>query len=158
VLISGDAEATRTARQLAMQALMLRPRHARIASGSALQAAKYGNLTAYFLDDRGYMEPAGFWVAGDATSEVVVETTHSDNTLKMFVRNAPVPNTLHIEAADWKTDLDLGPREEQILDVPLASGASAVRLLFRTDAGFIPALVEDGSTDYRNLGTWVEFR
>lgn len=158
VLISGDADATRTARQLAMQALMVRPRNARVASSSALRAAKYGNFYAYFLDDRGYMEPAGFWVAGDATSEVVAQTAHTVSSLKVFVRNAPVPNTLHIEAGDWKTDLDLGPRQEQIVDVPLPSGASAVRLLFRTDAGFIPALVEEGSSDYRNLGVWVEFR
>ena len=40
--------------------------------GAARHAVRYGETNAFFLDERAFPEPLGFWVAGESSTDVVI--------------------------------------------------------------------------------------
>ena len=158
MLIYGDAQARRTVDAIELQPLQVLPERDRAASGSARRAARYRGTFAYFLDDRSFMEPTGFWIAGGAGSRVVVEPETRRDVLRLFVRNAPIENRLTIETEGRSEVIELKPREERMVDVLRTGDRQATAIAFRVDHGFTPALAEPGSADYRLLGCWIEIR
>jgi hypothetical protein len=55
-------------------------------------------------------------------------------------------------------ELELQPREERTLAIPIADHRSGALVRIQTDSGFRPSDVESGSRDTRFLGVWIEFR
>jgi hypothetical protein len=140
--------------------LVVRPRRvlpAREAGdGFARQARRYDDVIAYFLDERSFPEPPGFWVGGSRESTVVVQPDEPRGRVALRVRNAPVPNDVRLDAGQWHERLQLAPGEERRVLVPLdPRGVARVRL--QVSSGFRPSDHEPGSDDHRFLGVWVEF-
>jgi hypothetical protein len=158
LLIVGDAEAKRTVDDIELQPLQILSGRDRAASGSARQAARYGRTRAYFLDDRAFVEPTGFWVAGGASASIVADPDARRQGLRLFLRNAPVENRLTIEVEGRQEAIEVKPREERIVDVAVSGGRRAVLVRLGTERGFTPALGEPGSSDFRFLGCWIEIR
>ena len=78
--------------------------------------------------------------------------------LQLFVRNAPVTNRVSLEIDGHAQTLELRPREERMVPVPISSARGAALINIYSDAGFRPSEVEPGSTDHRYLGAWIELR
>ena len=73
LVIRGDEEAWRTIRGLVIEPLSVFRPMDRLADSVARRAVRYGESTVYFLDDRSYPEPEGFWVGGARSSTVVIQ-------------------------------------------------------------------------------------
>jgi hypothetical protein len=141
-----------------MESVELRPltRPAgRLTADTARRAVRYGDAVAFFLDDRAFPEPSGFWVRGARDTKVVFQSDAS-HALSLLVRNGPVANTVTIESGAWKDELPMAPGEERRIDVPGDSQRGTAHLVrIASSAGFRPSEVNAGSRDTRLLGVFV---
>jgi hypothetical protein len=78
--------------------------------------------------------------------------------MQLFVRNAPVTNRVSLEIDGRAQTLELQPREERMVPLPVSSDRGAALVNIYSDSGFRPSQVEPGSTDNRYLGVWIELR
>ena len=78
--------------------------------------------------------------------------------LQLFVRNAPVRNSVDIDVDGTKQTLDLQPGEERTLPMPFDAKRSAALINIYSRAGFRPSETDAKSTDTRFLGVWIELR
>ena len=53
----------------------------------------------YFLDDRAYPEPSGFWVAGERETALAIQPD-VPRPVSLLLRNGAADNTVTIEVAD----------------------------------------------------------
>ena len=67
----GDEDAAATVRALDVRAVSLRSGTAKVSDGIARRAVRYGTTAAFFMDERAFPEPAGFWVGGARETAVV---------------------------------------------------------------------------------------
>ena len=74
--------------------------------------------------------------------------------MTMRLRNAPVANTISLEAGGWSTQLQLAAGEEREIELPFTA-SDAVLLRLEASAGFVPAQVDPSSRDTRFLGVAV---
>jgi hypothetical protein len=123
--------------------------------GTAHRAVRYESGNVFFLDERTYPEPTGFWVAGGRESTVVL-TTHAA-TQGLFVRNAPIANHVTVDVDGYAHELTLAAGEEQLVPLPHAD-LSGLQVRITSQSGFRPSTAEAGSTDMRYLGCWIELR
>ena len=115
-------------------------------------AVRYGEVDAYFLDDHAFAEPTGFWLAGGQKAELLI--ANAGSPLHLFLRNAPVANTVTIEPGAHI--VELGPGEEKTLDLTAGSGPALVRI--HVPHGFRPWERDHSNADMRYLGCWIEIR
>jgi hypothetical protein len=128
---------------------------ARLTPDTARRAVRYGDAVAFFLDDRAFPEPSGFWVRGARDTKVVFQSDGS-HALSLLVRNGPAANTVTIESGAWKDELPMAPGEERRIDVPADSQRGTAHLVrIASSAGFRPSEVNAGSRDTRLLGVFV---
>src|SRR5262249_7169351 len=131
--------------------------HERVSDQPALSAARYGPATVFLLDGRAYVESAGSWIAGRSEAEFAIVPDRGA-PVQLFVRNFAVDNTVVLQSDRWRQDLALKPREERVLDLPVAAQSAGVVLHVRSAAGARPFDVEPGNQDKRMLGCWIETR
>jgi hypothetical protein len=161
LVVRGDEAARESVTRLVLQPRSLPGSAERVVDGVATRAAKYPGGTVYFFDEGTFVEHNAFWVRGGQTAEVVVSPGPTGagrgpaRAARLFVRNAPVENRLSLYAGRWHEVLELAPREERTLEIPMAPGQTAVGVRLATTDGFTPAEVEPGSRDVRFLGVWV---
>ena len=117
---------------------------------------RYGDTAVWFLDEGTFVEADGWWVSGRATASVLLDAPRDRSPVPLLIRNGGVPNRVTLSAASWAVRLDLAPREERPIDVPMVAGRT--RLQVASEAGFRPADVDPGSRDARLLGVWVQVR
>jgi hypothetical protein len=127
-----------------------------VASGIADRAARYGTVSVYFLSSGAFPEPQGFWLEGGSQARVVISNYGAP--LRVFLRNAPVENTIAVEVDGDRREAGLHPGEETTLVVSRKRATADVLVQFQTTHGFRPSEREAGSTDVRYLGCWVEIR
>jgi hypothetical protein len=128
---------------------------ARLTPDTARRAVRYGDTVAFFLDDRAFPEPSGFWVGGARDTSVVLQPDAS-RPVSLLVRNGASANTVTIESGAWKDAFAMNPGEERRVDLPADPQGAAARLLrFSSAAGFRPSDVNPGSRDTRLLGVFV---
>jgi hypothetical protein len=127
---------------------------AAVAPDAARHAVRYDRAVVYFLDDRAFPEPSGFWVGGERDTHVVLAPDEARGTVALALRNAPVENTVTLEFAGRREELVLKPGEERRLEMP--GGTSLVRI--RSAAGFRPSQGEPSSRDTRLLGVYCRLR
>jgi hypothetical protein len=152
--VYGDAEAEASGVSFAIRPrAVVRPAGA--GPGFAQQARRYGRATVYFMDDRSFPEPPGFWVGGGRDSTVVLQPDEPRGRVGVRLRNAPVPNQVALESGGWREILPLSPGEVRALAVPLDPAGHA-RLRLTVSGGFRPSEHEAGSNDTRFLGVWLE--
>lgn len=123
----------------------------------ARAAARYGSAIAHFVDDRAYVEPAGFWVRAASEAIVFFQTDAAPDGLPLLLRNGAVTNQVRVASGDWGIDLNLAGGEERVVHVPMR-GSDAARVSIRSEGGFRPAEHDPRSRDVRRLGVWVEVR
>ena len=120
----------------------------------------YGDVRLWCLDERTMFEDAGFWTAGQGTTEIVV-SADAPRLLTLTVRNGPVANqaTVAVKASNgerWEPGreqaVDLAPNQQWTTNYELRT---AVLVSIRADQGFRPVDVDPKSTDQRMLGVWA---
>jgi hypothetical protein len=121
----------------------------------ARRAVRYDGATVFFMDDRSFPEPAGFWIGGTRSSSIVIQPDARRRSASIEVRNGPVDNSVTVESGDWREQLHLTPGESRRLDVPLDPARGAALVSFHVASGFRPNAVDPSSRDKRFLGAWV---
>jgi len=141
-----------------LEAIALRPlarAPARLTTDVARRAVRYGGSVAFFLDDRAFPEPSGFWIGGARDTTFAVRSDQPRQTLSLMLRNGASDNRILLESGAWRGDVALRGGEERQIDVPVdpAIGAALVRI--RSEAGFRPSDLDGRNKDTRFLGVFV---
>jgi hypothetical protein len=122
----------------------------------------------YYLDDNGYGREAdrSFWVRGASRAEVLIKTDRPFSYLTLTLTGGAVRTTTTVALDGQETTVDLAPRQSTNVVVRLGEGfkyklerdipARVWVLSIDTSDGFVPAEVEQGSTDTRFLGVRVK--
>ena len=140
-----------------LQAVELRPiaaERARLSRAVARRAVGYGAASAFFLDDRAFPEPSGFWVAGSRETAVVIQPD-GDRKVSLILRNGPGDNVITLESGQWRDEFAMLSGNEQRIDIPREGAARATLVRIRSSAGFRPSEVDPTSRDTRFLGVFV---
>ena len=124
-------------------------------AGIARRAVRYDGGAAFFLDDRAYPEPSGFWVAAARAARVALQLDRPAASVGLLLRNAPVQNRVTLESGGWREEMVLQPAEERRVELPLdaATGSAIVRM--ESAAGFRPSESDPASREARYLGVYV---
>jgi hypothetical protein len=140
-----------------LESIALRPiamATARLSPDVARRAVRYDSSVVYFLDDRAFPEPSGFWVGGARDTTVAIRADRPAPVAVLLIRNGAAENHVLFESRAWRGDVALKPGEERRMEVPLdGSGATVLRI--RSEAGFRPSDVDGRSKDTRLLGVFV---
>ena len=143
-----------TITQLWIENVSARPRVPQV-----LGAARYGDSLVLFHDDWTVPEPEGFWVVGRRPTRVTIARDSSADarasSLELRADHASVRVTL--QAPGWVRELDLEPREPQLIELP-PPARGVVSVLIDAAGGFVPAELDSTSKDRRLLGAWVQVR
>jgi hypothetical protein len=154
VVVKGDSSAVRSIDRVALVPDPpdgITPEEAR-----ASDAAQYGDVVVYALDDRVWLEHDGFWVMGDRRPDVVISAKHPVTFVDLIVHNRPVSNTVRVRSGQWFVERALEPDEAWRVRVPLPKPAQDLTVGFDVARGVRPADVDPASRDHRSLGCWVE--
>lgn len=122
----------------------------------ARHAVHYASAVVFFLDDRAFPEPSGFWIGGARATEIVVAPAQPSATVALLLRNAPVANTVTLESGSWRQALTLNPGEERHVDLPIDAAARAALVQIASSAGFRPSEHDPSSRDTRFLGVYMK--
>ena len=156
LVVRGDEDARRSIRRVLVEPLSLVDSRSRLTNLMARRAVKYDGASVFFLDDRSFAEPEGFWLGGSRQTSFVVQSDDARASLSFKLRNAPVENRLTLESGQWREELTLAAGEVRQIDVPLAPNQRAAMVTSTTTAGFRPSESTPGSRDDRFLGVWVQ--
>jgi hypothetical protein len=154
LLVLGDEQAQRSVRGMNIEPLAVARGADRLTADFARDAVRYGSTIVYFLDDRSFPEPDAFWLGGGRSSSIVLQR-EARTPVTMLLRNAPVPNTVTLEAGDWRAQLQLAAGEEREIKLPFDAGTDALLLRMEASSGFVPAHMDPNSQDTRFLGVWL---
>ena len=160
--VTGEPRAGGPSPDLELQPLSVRrepPHHAPAPSGLdalASRAARYGQLTVFTFDQLVYLEGGGFWMTAGRADRVVVAPDSPGRTVSLLARNGEVANAISLRSRDWSATLELAPREERRVTVPLDRASGAVVLEVHAEGGFRPVDFDPQNKDERYLGVWIE--
>lgn len=120
----------------------------------ARRAVRYDTAVVFFLDDRAFPEPSGFWVGG-ARDTIVAIRPDRPRPIALALRNGAAANVVTLESGRWREEITLQAGEERRIDVPIDASRGAALLTIRSSAGFRPSEVDPPSRDTRFLGVFV---
>lgn len=146
ITITGDAAARDT-----IARLVLRPRA--LTGGAlplALRAVRIGRVVVFALDDRAYLEPGAFWVAGERETTVVLAA--GDRPPAMRLTAGPVPTHVDLRAGGFSRGVDLAAGASETVSLP-AVAVGGAPLTIASSTGFRPSATDD----VRWLGVYVTF-
>jgi hypothetical protein len=146
--IRGDEKARDQLDGMELRPVALDPAPA--APDIARRAVRYGGTVVFFLDDRAFPEPGGFWVGGERDTQVVIGPDDGRGSVSLILRNAPMPNTATLEFGGRREETMLNPGEERLVVLP---SGSLIRI--RSSAGFRPSELDPKSRDTRFLGVYI---
>jgi hypothetical protein len=155
IVVRGDEDARRRIRRLVVEPLSLVGPRDRLTTRVARQAVRYDRSTVFFLDDRSFPEPEGFWAGGARDSSVVLQPDTARPMAALLVRNGGAANDVTLETGQWRAAWRLAPGEERRVEIPLDTSRRAALLRVSSSSGFRPSEIEPGSRDTRFLGVWV---
>jgi len=156
IVVRGDEQARRAVRAMTIEPISIVSPAERLTSEYARRAVRYGTSTVFFLDDRSFPEPEGFWIGGRRRSTVVLQTDRSDvQAFTLLLRNAPAANRVVMESGKWREELQLGAGEERQIVVPIEHPRRAALIAITASDGFRPSAVDSKSRDDRFLGVWI---
>ena len=158
LVVRGDEDAAATVRALDVRAVSLRSGGAKVSDGIARRAVRYGATAAFFMDERAFPEPAGFWIGGARETAVAFQPDEARAAVTLLIRNGPLDNVVTLASAAWRESLRLAPGEERGVEVPIGRDSGAALVTFTSASGFRPGDVNPGSRDTRFLGAWVAIR
>jgi hypothetical protein len=155
LIVRGDEGARAGVRSLLVRPLSIRRRAERLTDDVARRAVRYAGGNVFFMDDRSFPEPAGFWIGGGRSSSVVVQPKVLRSAVAIEVRNGAVANTVRVTSGRWNEELRLSPGESRRLEVPVDPSRGAALVSFDSASGFRPNAVDPSSRDTRVLGVWI---
>lgn len=155
LLVRVDEDARRNVRGLTVEPLRVVLPHERLSDDYARHAVRYGSATIFFLDERSFPEPEGFWIGGARSSQIVVAPDEPRATSTLLLRNGGAENVVLISTRGWREEMRLSPGEERRVQIPLDHARGATLFALTTSAGFRPSEVNPESRDTRYLGVWV---
>ncbi|HUR35263.1 MAG TPA: hypothetical protein VM032_15775, partial [Vicinamibacterales bacterium] len=155
LVVRGDEEAAASVRGLDVRPVSLRTGAAKVADGVARRAVRYGTTAAFFMDERAFPEPAGFWLGGARDTAVVFQPDEARTSLTLLVRNGPNDNVVTLLSAGWSDSVRLAAGEERSVEIPIGRDSNAALVTFTSSTGFRPGDVNAGSRDTRFLGAWI---
>jgi hypothetical protein len=158
LVLRADEDARRAIRRVIVEPLSIVSADARLTETVARRAVKYANASVFFLDERSFPEPEGFWLGGSRQSAFVIQPDRPTGSVTVLVRNAPVDNRVTLESGQWREELALAPGEERHIQVPLAPNQTAVVVTATVSGGFRPSQSVPDSRDDRFLGAWLQLR
>ena len=122
------------------------------------------NSFLYVMDGNTYHgepfpEGFGFWIAGDASTEIIVATAWPRTHVRLAV-SGPIANTFTANWGGHRCRMEIAPDKPQICELETADAVWAhdsffYSLKMSTTAGFVPAIAHPPATDARNLGVKV---
>ena len=154
IVVRGDEDAGQTVDRIAIEPLAVAGEGG-WPDDVARTAVKYRTAAVFFLDDRSFPEPEGFWIGGARSTLFVVRPDHRTPSVSLLLRNGPSANHAVLESGAGAFELEFAAGEERRLSVPVdpSRGASLVRV--RVTAGFRPSVEDPSSRDTRFLGLHV---
>jgi hypothetical protein len=155
ISVRGDEDAHQSVSGLILEPIAVMPA-GRWGAETGRRAVKYGGSTVFFLDDRSFPEPEGFWLGGRRSSSIVVQADDSRPVLTMMMRNGPVANHATVDVAGARTELEFGPGEERQVSIPVDASRGAAHVTVSVTGGFRPSEQDPASRDTRFLGIWVK--
>jgi hypothetical protein len=155
--LRGDDRGRGQLRRVQLEAVAVAtPPEADAPGGARVTAARrYADVTAMGIGETVYLEPSGFWVAGQTASRLLLVAPPGRTAIPLRVRAGAVPTTVTLAAGGWEQRLALSAGETRQVDVP-ADGGAATLLGLTVSDGFTPARLDPNSSDTRVLGIWVE--
>jgi len=140
-----------------LQSVELRPltRPVRVTDSVARRAVRYGSSVFFFLDDRAYPEPSGFWVGGQRGAAVGVQLDRAAAAVALMLRNPGAANTISLASGAWHEDVTLAAGEERRIEVPLDAATGSAVLQIHSAGGFRPSEADPANRDTRLLGVYV---
>jgi len=158
LIVRADDDLRRAVRRVVVEPLELVPASARLTNLVARRAVRYDDAAVFFLDDRSFAEPEGFWIGGSRQSAFVVQPDRQQSSVELHLRNAPIENRVTLASGQWQEVLTLAPGEERRVQVPIAPGQPAGLVTATTTNGFRPSESTPGSRDERLLGVWLSLK
>jgi hypothetical protein len=155
IVVRGDEEARKTVRGLLVEPVSLLP-SGPFDSASARTAVRYGHSSVFFLDDRSFPEPEGFWIGGAIASSFAIQPDDAHASVSMLLRNGPVANQATLASETVRSVLEFGPGEERRVTVPVDASRGAAFVTMSVRGGFRPSAQDPSSRDDRFLGIWVK--
>jgi hypothetical protein len=119
----------------------------------ARRAVRYDSGVVFFMDDRAFPEPAGFWVGGTRDTNVAIRPDRP-RPIALSLRNGASANVVTLESGSWREELTLQPGEERRIDIPIDAPRGAALVTIRSASGFRPSDVDSTSRDTRFLGVY----
>ena len=135
VVVNGDAAAQQFVEQVSLLPAAPRQKTIDTSGTRARDAARYGNLVLFTVDDRAILDAHGLWVLAGRQPEVVVTTDTPFNTLDLEVRNVSVANRVGIWAGRWSVERSLAPDEVWSVRVPVVGLGTSFRMGFKVESG-----------------------
>ena len=135
VVVNGDAAATQFVEQVALLPAPPRAKTFDMSDARARDAARYGDLVVFTVDDRAILDARGLWVLAGRQPEVVVTTDKPFNTLDLELRNVSVANRVGIWAGRWWVERSLAPDEVWRVSVPVVGLGRSFRMGFKVESG-----------------------
>lgn len=154
IVIRGDEDARRTVSSMTIEPRTILPSDS-WPTEIARTAVKYQSAAVFFLDDRSFPEPEGFWIGGARSTAFVVRPDQRARSVSLVFRNGPVPNHAVLESRGDRTDLEFGPGDERRIAVPVDPARGACAIGVRVIGGFRPSAEDASSRDTRFLGLYV---
>ena len=135
VVVNGDAAAKQFVEQVSLLPAPLREKTFDTSDARARDAARYGDVVVFTVDDRAILDARGLWVLAGRQPEVVVTTDKLFNTLDLEVRNVSVANRVGIWAGRWSVERALAPDEVWSVSVPVVGLGTSFRMGFKVESG-----------------------
>ncbi|MGB2714991.1 MAG: hypothetical protein WBC51_12475 [Vicinamibacterales bacterium] len=154
IVIRGDEDARQTMDSVVIEPLTILTNDSST-KAIARTAVKYRSAAVFFLDDRSFPEPEGFWIGGARSTAFVVRPDQRAPSVSLVFRNGPVANHAVVESGVNRTELDLGPAEERRISVPVEQARGASHVGVRVTGGFRPSAEDPSRRDTRFLGLFV---
>jgi hypothetical protein len=156
LLVRADEDGRREIAAVVLQPLRILHTDRKPAAGFARRAVRYSGVTAFFMDDRAFPEPTGFWIGGARESEVVLLPDQPLPSQPLLLRNAPVNNVVTLSSGSWREELRMTAEEERRIDIPIDRSREGVLVRIRSAGGFRPAATDPNNRDTRFLGVYVK--
>jgi hypothetical protein len=153
IVVRSDETARDAIKRVALRPLRLVAPSDRLTTDPARRAVRYGTSVVYFLDDRAFAEPSGFWVGGARSTSIVIAPDRPASSITLVLRNAPVQNDLTMTSGQWHDAISLAAGEEREVRVPIDRSRNAALVRLEAAGGFRPS--DQGGRDTRFLGAFV---
>jgi hypothetical protein len=141
-----------------LESITLRPvalPRSQLSRDVARRAVRYATTVAYFLDERAFPEPSGFWVGGGRDTTIAAHSDSARGSVAFLLRNGAADNRVLLESGAWRGDVALKAGEERRIEIPLDPATHTALVRIRSESGFRPMDVDGRSKDSRFLGVFV---